>query len=174
MNGKIAKLLNWAGAIIMVLLILICIPFTVPKLFGIQIYEVKTESMEPIYPAGSVVYVKKAEAAEVAVGDAITYTLGTDTDLVMTHRVISISEEEQSFITKGDANMVEDAEPVSFSRLVGKPVCCISGIAAISNFINSSMGVKVIAGTFIMVFVIWLVADWLKKGANKQGIAHKG
>ena len=173
MKGKFARFLNRVGMIIMILLILICIPFTVPKLFGLQLYDVKTESMEPAYPVGSVVFVKKAEVADIAVGDAITYTMGTDTDLVMTHRVDSISEENQTFITKGDANTVEDAEPVSFSRLVGKPVCCISGIASVSIFIYSSIGVKVIAGTFLFVFVMWLAADWLKKQEQKAGNVNK-
>ncbi len=163
MKGKVARLLNWSGVVMTILLILLCIPFTLPKLFGLQLFEVKTASMEPEYPVGSVVYVKEAESADIAVGDIITYTLGSDTEYVMTHRVVAISEEEQTFITKGDANMVEDAEPVSFSRLVGKPVCCIPGIAAISNFINSNMGVKVMIGIFVIVIMMWLIADRLKK-----------
>lgn len=166
MKRAISRILSVLGAVIMLLLILICIPFTVPKLFGIQLYEVKTESMEPEYPAGSVVYVKTAEPDEISVGDVVTYTLGTDTDLVMTHRVMEIQQEEQYFITKGDANAVEDAEPVSFSRLVGKPVCCIEGIAFISNFINSALGIRVVVIIFIMVFVMWLIADWLKKSSQ--------
>lgn len=163
MNRKVARLLNRIGTIVMICLILVCIPFTVPKLFGLQMYEVKSESMASTYPVGSVVYVKTAEAADVAVGDAITYTLGTDTDLVMTHRVVDISEEDQSFITKGDENLVEDAEPVSFSRLIGKPVYCIKGIAFIANFINSETGARVIGGVFVAVLLMWLVAELSKK-----------
>lgn len=165
-----ARIHTISGAVIMILLILVCIPFTVPKLFGLQLYEVKTESMEPEYPVGSVVYVKKVEAGDVSVGDVITYTLGTDTELVMTHRVMEIQDEEQQFITKGDANPVEDAEPVSFSRVIGTPVCCIKGIAAISNFIHSTKGIMTLAVIFGLVFVMWIVADFLKKKEEP----HKG
>lgn len=168
MKKTIARILNVIGIVVMILLILICIPFTLPKLFGMQLYEVKTESMEPTYPVGSVVYVKSAEATEVEVSDVITYTLGTDTDLVMTHRVIEILEEEQSFITKGDANPVEDAEPVSYRRLVGKPVLCLEGIAAISNFINSATGGKVIVGIFLLILGMWILSDQLKKSDKKS------
>ena len=168
MKKTLARILSMTGAVFMILLILICIPFTLPKLFGMQLYEVKTESMEPEYPVGSVVYVKQTDPEDVVVGDVITYTLGTDTELVMTHRVINIREKEQSFITKGDANAVEDAEPVSFSRLVGKPICCIKGIAAISNFINSASGVKVIVILFVLVLAMWLFADWLQKSKNAE------
>ena len=163
MKKTIAKILNIIGIVVMVVLILICIPFTLPKVFGIQLYEVKTESMEPTYPVGSVVYVKPEDAKSIEVGDIITFTLGTDTDLVMTHRVIEIIEDEQSFITKGDANPVEDAEPVKFNRVIGKPILCLEGIAFISNFINSSTGVKVMVGIFALILVMWLISDQLKK-----------
>ena len=160
-----ALLFNRIGTAVMLLLILLCIPFTLPKLFGMQIYEVKTESMEPTYPVGSVVYVKEAEASDIAVGDVITYTLGTDTKLVMTHRVTGILDEEQSFVTKGDANPVEDAEPVSWSRLIGRPVFCIAGIATIANFINSSEGGVALACVFVLVFAMWLTAERIQRRA---------
>lgn len=168
MKEKKARFLNWTGVVIMLALIVVCIPFTVPKLFGLQLYEVKTESMEPAYPVGSVLYVRPAEVSEVSIGDAITYTLGSDTELVMTHRVVDISEEEQNFITKGDANAVEDAEPVSFSRLIGKPVCCISGMASVYHFIDSGTGKKVIVALFLMVLVIWQAADRTKKKQEQK------
>ncbi|MBO5258962.1 MAG: signal peptidase I [Agathobacter sp.] len=168
MKKVIGRILSVTGAIIMVLLILVCLPFTLPKLFGIQLYEVKTESMEPEYPVGSVVYVRSASFDEISVGDVVTYSLGTDTDLVMTHRVIEIDQEKQCFITKGDANAVEDADPVSFSRVIGKPVCCIEKIAVISNFINSAFGIKVIVSIFVLVLAMWLIADQLKKTGHKK------
>lgn len=158
-----SRLINRIGTAVMILLILLCVPFTVPKLFGLQIYEVKSESMEPEYPVGSVVYVKAADASDIMAGDVITYTLGTDTNLVMTHRVIDIVDDGQSFITKGDANPVEDAEPVSSNRLVGVPVLCIPGIAAAAGFMNTGRGKAVIVCLFVLVFILWRVAEWLQK-----------
>lgn len=69
-------------------------------------------------------------------GDVITYMLGSDTTTVMTHRVVEIREAERMFLTKGDANELVDAEPVSFDRLIGKPVFCIPNIAPVSAFIE--------------------------------------
>ena len=71
MKKTLARILSMTGAVFMILLILICIPFTLPKLFGMQLYEVKTESMEPEYPVGSVVYVKQTDPEDVVVGDVI-------------------------------------------------------------------------------------------------------
>lgn len=50
-----------SGSILLIILILICIPFTIPKAFGLSIYEVITDSMTPKYPVGSVIYVEKAQ-----------------------------------------------------------------------------------------------------------------
>lgn len=158
-----SRLINRIGTVIMILLILLCVPFTLPKLFGLQIFEVKSESMEPEYPVGSVVYVKAADESEIMIGDVITYTLGTDTDLVMTHRVVDTIDGGQSFITKGDANPVEDAEPVSGERLVGVPVLCIPGIAAVADFMNTAKGEVMIASLFVLVFIMWRVAEQIQK-----------
>lgn len=158
-----SRLINRIGTVIMILLILLCVPFTLPRLFGLQIYEVKSESMEPEYPVGSVVYVKAADASDIKAGDVITYTLGTDTNLVMTHRVVDMIDGGQSFITKGDANPAEDAEPVSSARLVGVPVLCIPGIAAVADFMNTAKGEAVIACLFVLVFIMWRVAERIQK-----------
>ena len=45
------------------------------------------------------------------VGDAITFVLNEDLDVV-THRVISIDAENEHFYTQGDANDAPDGAPV--------------------------------------------------------------
>ena len=77
----------------MVLLILLAVPLTVPKILGIQIYAVLSGSMEPEYRVNSVIYVKPCEPSQVAEGDVITFHLIGETDIVMTHRVVSIDQE---------------------------------------------------------------------------------
>lgn len=51
------KLCNFAGALLIVRVILTSAPFFIPGLFGIQSFSVLTGSMEPMYPKNSVVYV---------------------------------------------------------------------------------------------------------------------
>lgn len=166
MKKNAAQIMNITGIVAMILLILICIPFTIPKLFGLRLYGVETGSMEPAYSVGSVVYVADASADEVQTGDVITYMLGSDTTTVMTHRVVEIREAERMFLTKGDANELVDAEPVSFDRLIGKPVFCIPNIAPVSAFMNSRAGMAVIVGLFLLVIVFWTAADKMKNKRN--------
>jgi signal peptidase len=93
-----------------------------PTLFGYQFYIIAGGSMSPTFEAGSLAIVKSTPADEVNVGDVITYR-GTSADAPLTtHRVRKIIEEgaERSFITRGDANLVDDAVPVTGERLVGR------------------------------------------------------
>ena len=104
----------------MITVILIMVPLTVPKAFGVRIYGVLTGSMAPAYSIGGVVYVMEEDPQNITVGDVITFTMGSNTEYVMTHRVAKIVD--GNFITKGDANNAVDPEPVSFDRLIGKTV----------------------------------------------------
>ena len=52
----IAKACSITAAVLMILVIAVALPLTVPKLFGISIYNLLTPSMEPAMPVGSAVY----------------------------------------------------------------------------------------------------------------------
>ena len=47
MKERISKVLDISGNLLLVLVILICVPLTVPRLFGYNIYSVISGSMEP-------------------------------------------------------------------------------------------------------------------------------
>ena len=55
-----AKVCQGIGTILLVVLVLCCMPLTVPRVFGYQIYTVISGSMEPEIPVGSVIYVAAA------------------------------------------------------------------------------------------------------------------
>lgn len=60
MNNKgIAKLLNLIGIGLLVMIIVILLPLTLPRVFGYDIYGILSNSMEPSISTGSVIYVKK-------------------------------------------------------------------------------------------------------------------
>lgn len=143
----------------MVTVILMMVPLTVPKLFGIRIYGVLTGSMTPAYSVGGVVYVKETDASDIQIGDVITFRMGTNTDYVMTHRVVEV--DDSFFVTKGDANNTVDPEPVSFDRLIGRVVLFVPGLAGVSEFVNSTTGRSVFVMLFATAFILWVAADLL-------------
>lgn len=146
----------------MVAVILVLLPLTVPKMFGYQIYGILTDSMEPAYPAGCVVYVRPTDSLEIQVGDPITFKMGTDTELVTTHRVVEIDSRKRQFITKGDANGSADANPVSFDRLIGKVVFQIPLLGNISACLYTKTGIAVCGFLFAAAVFLWVIADKFK------------
>ncbi len=106
----------WLEFLLTVFLGAIAFLFVAPRLFGMEIYAVASGSMEPTYPVGSLIFIRKAAPGEIAAGDCITYSLGKGT---ITHRVMAVDEKQHLFFTKGDANQQQD-RPVEFPQLLGK------------------------------------------------------
>lgn len=150
----------------MVTVILMMVPLTIPRLFGIRIYGVMTGSMTPAYPVGGVVYVKGMEAESIQVGDVITYRMGTDTEYFMTHRVVEMAD--GFFRTKGDANEAADPEPVSYERLIGRVVFYLPGYAKVADFVDSTTGKCTFIILFATAFVMWIAADLLSHGKKED------
>ncbi len=65
-GGKLLPALcSVSGTLILISVIAVCIPITVPKLTGYEIYNVVSGSMEPEIPVGSAIYVKAAAPEDV-------------------------------------------------------------------------------------------------------------
>lgn len=168
MKRTIAKVLQNLGIALLVFIIIICIPFALPRLMGYEIYEIYTESMEPDYPVGSVIYVKEIEATNVKVGDVITFSLGSATEDVLTHRVVEVDAEKGQFVTKGDANQSVDVEPVAFSSVIGTPKFCLKNMGVLAQLFRSGSAIWILGCGILVVFLLWMISDSLKKKANEM------
>lgn len=77
-----------------------------PRLFPYQALVVRSGSMEPTIPIGSIVFYRSIQATDVKVGDVIVFSEPGQPNTKVTHRVFSIGNGPTGryFITKGDAN----------------------------------------------------------------------
>ncbi len=116
-GNPIPALCNVLGTLLILLVILSCLPLTIPRFFGWEIYNVVSGSMEPALPVGSVIYVRGIPALEAEPGDVVAFTRGNS---VVTHRVVENRKIEGILITKGDANLINDPEPVPYTALIGR------------------------------------------------------
>lgn len=107
--------------------------------FGYTPYVIMSGSMEPAYPAGSLVYVQKTDPLDVETGDPITFVLNEDL-VVATHRVVSIDRNNQRFTTKGDANDNSDSSPVLFKNLIGVPRFQIPKLGFVVHAVSTPPG----------------------------------
>lgn len=104
------------GTLMLLVVIGLAVPLTVPNYMGYQVYNVVSGSMEPTIPIGSVIYVKGRDPVEIEKGDIIAFRSG---DSVIMHRVVDNKIVEGTFTTKGDANDTEDINEVPYASLVG-------------------------------------------------------
>ena len=77
-----------------------------PRFLPYQALIVRSGSMEPTIPTGSIVFYTKKDASKVAVGDIIVFSRPGVPNEKVTHRVVKIGKGSTGryFITKGDAN----------------------------------------------------------------------
>lgn len=148
------------------------------RLVGLTPFVVLSGSMEPAYPTGSLIYVKKVPAENIRVGDPITFVLNEDL-VVATHRVVEIDSVSQRFTTKGDANDVVDGTPVHFNNLLGSPVFCIQYLGYLSDYLTHPpgmyMGWSAMAVLLLLLFtpeILKLAEKSDQKSAEKKRTAE--
>lgn len=140
------------------------------RLIGFTPYSVLSGSMEPTYPVGSLIYVKKMSPQEIKVGDPITFVLNEDL-VVATHRVVEVNTETEQFRTKGDANESIDAAPVHFNNLLGKPVFHIPWMGYVASFLATQKGITVGGCALVCVILLVFFPDilrWIDKKENRR------
>jgi len=109
--GLTGKILAWLGLILAGLIVLGLLAVTVgPRFLPYQALIVRSGSMSPTIPTGSIVFYKKIAAAKVKVGDVIVFDKPGDASEKVTHRVYKIGHGAtgEYYITKGDANGTPD------------------------------------------------------------------
>ncbi|WP_296691298.1 signal peptidase I [Ruminococcus sp.] len=91
------------------------------NVFGKSVLKVVTGSMEPSIHTGDYIIVEKADVSALSDGDIITfYSDQSDIkDKLITHRIIG-KNPDGTYITKGDANPVQDSTGVREECIVGK------------------------------------------------------
>ena len=168
---RVAKCFRILGIIIVIMVIILCIPFVVPKVIGVNVYEVVTSSMAPELPVGSVVYVQTCKADEVKVGDIISFYVGTDEENIISHRVVEINVDEQGtffFTTKGDANSDIDSVPIDIKHLVGKVIFKINNVSWLVRLFDTSTGIIILIGLILISLCLNIASDLINKKVSSE------
>ncbi len=137
------------------------------RLIGYTPYTVLSGSMEPHYHVGSVVYVTDVNLEDLKEKDCITYRISGGT--IVTHRIIEVIEDngELFFRTKGDANKTPDGI-LPASSVIGKTVFSIPYLGYLADFVQRPIGLIVIVGGCLAVFIISYGIDWLASSINEN------
>lgn len=176
----IFKLFN-AAAIALILVsvfVLLSVVLTpagqVPQVLGYSVFRVMTGSMEPEIREDSLLVVQKTPPEDIAPGDIISF-FSPDPMLegaVNTHRVARVEKENGriQFITKGDANVIEDTYPVDASALVGRAVFKSYGLGKAVSLLSNPLvfGIIILLPLLIILLMnlyraVRIAADIAKK-----------
>jgi signal peptidase len=158
------------GAVVLVALTMIVLPLAIHA----TPFTVLTGSMSPSMPPGTLVVSKVVDAADIQIGDVVTYQLSSNEPEVVTHRVVGVgstSEGERQFVTRGDANNVDD-DPVRAVQVRGKVVYHVPYLGYVNTWVGRNRPgwlLKVVAGGLILyglVLVVGGVRDRRRRGSD--------
>lgn len=121
---------------------------------------VRTGSMEPAVPVGSVVVIKPADFTKLQKDEIICFK-GSEPQLI-THRIFDITDE--GFITKGDANKVPDSSVVEKKDIIGKVVFTIPYLGYLNYFVNTPLGFTLL----IILPTTLIITDELREIINHR------
>ena len=151
--------------IISIVLSILILSHIILLISGIKLYSVKTGSMEPEIHQGSLVYVKTYKTKDdiydnIDVGSDITYSIKNKS--FVTHRVISLSEENGTLQTQG---IVDNAaiEDISYTQVVGKVVFVIPLLGYVILLLKSWYIWTILILTVVIVFIFKLLLKELRK-----------
>ena len=130
-----------------------------PSILGITPMVVLSGSMsgsqDGHIEAGDLIFVGRADPSALEVGDVIAYMSGQTT---VTHRITTIDTAENgdiSFTTKGDANEVEDSDPVTEDQLIGIYRGRIPRVGDFALFLQQPLGMLLFIGIPLFAFLIY-------------------
>lgn len=135
------RVLVWT--VLLALLLVLSVAVLLPRLAGATPYTVLTGSMQPDYPAGTLVVVKPVEMEDIAVGDVITYQLESGRSTMVTHRVVSVGSSlgasgERVLRTQGDANGVADQQVIREVQVQGRLWYAVPYLGHVNTWVTSS------------------------------------
>ncbi|WP_179298893.1 signal peptidase I [Evansella halocellulosilytica] len=162
----IKKVMKWISNLFVVFFLILSLGVLVtnvqakgepPSIFGFQLLQVLTGSMEPHLNPGDIVVIKKDNGIQV--NDVITYK--NPENIYVTHRVVDVVEKNNEilFQTRGDANNIVDQDFVSSDQLLGSYVFSIPKIGYIINIAKNPIGIFLLS----MILIILLIFGTVKK-----------
>ena len=140
----VLSVLMWA--VLLVVVAAVAVLVVVPKALGGTTLTVLTGSMEPTFSPGDVVAVRTVSdpAAEVHVGDVVTFQPVSGDPTLVTHRVVAkrISAAGTTFVTRGDANGADD-DPIEPAQIQAVAVYSVPWVGHVSLWLGERKGLAV-------------------------------
>lgn len=162
MRNSVKKIWNIVSTVLVVLVVLCAVFLMGSRLLGFRCFNIISPSMEPEYCVGDLIYVKSVDPETIKEGDVITFLVNEDL-VVGTHRVVRVDRENKHFYTKGDANGIEDGDPVHYNNVIGVPQFSVPVLGYVSDFIQNPPGTYIALAVGLALILVVFLPDMLHK-----------
>ena len=145
----------------------------VPYVAGHSVMRIVSGSMESEIPEGSYILIKKIDPEQVKEGDVITFYSSDYSILGLpnTHRVVEppiLTDEGYEFVTRGDANPVNDKVTAKGDMLIGVYVRRLDGVTSFSKALEGGgmMILMLVLEAFIFAMAAFMFVKARKRAAE--------
>jgi signal peptidase len=134
-----------------------------PRLYRFQAFYVRTGSMSPVIPVGSLVVATRASAGELKPGDVIVFRRPDQPGMMVVHRIAAVEQTASgpAFITKGDANGSPDGWQVPATGEGWRAVYSIYRAGFAVGWLHAAVSRRGWLGALAIVAAVWaLIVIW--------------
>jgi signal peptidase len=147
------------GTVVLGLLILV----VGPRVYPFESFYVRSGSMSPTIPVGSLVIATRAPAERLGVGDVIVFQRpdGPGTEVVHRIEAVVATPAGRAFVTKGDANGTPDGWQVAATGEGWKAVYSVRRAGFVVGWLHTALSRRGWLGAFSVVVALWaLITIW--------------
>jgi len=140
------RTVRWLGYLVLVVVLLSFVFVLITTRFHDWRFDaVLTGSMSPTYKIGGIVVIHPVDPLTITAGDVITYKHPVQPDLLITHRVVEVLEDNDSvsFQTRGDGVEVNDSYTVPLPSVKGKVCFYIPFFGHFAEFVKTPPGLVI-------------------------------
>lgn len=162
------RVLSGLGVLVVLAILLVAVG---PKVLPYQTFFVRSGSMEPAIEVGELIFLSRVNAADLEVGDIITFERPDREDVLVTHRIVAIEETDQGkvFQTKGDANGTPDVWKVPATGEGWRYAFGVPKVGYVFGYLNTTEArFALLAIPAAILGLLSLIDIWKPKNAKKQ------
>ena len=166
----VARILQGVMRMVCILLLVAVCCIGLPRLLGMNEFNVLTGSMSPTYPVGTLVFVQSKDPYSIRAGEVVSIVMNDKLD-ILTHRVVQNNYDDKTITTRGDANNSNDS-PTLYDNVVGVVVFSLPYVGAVVDYLTNNdigriVGIGILIGIVALTFLAEAICSLLTKQAAR-------
>lgn len=143
-----------------------------PELFGRHFLVVRSGSMEPSLRTGALAVtqpISPEDVSSIPVGTVIAYRSLANPEMLIMHRVVARTSNVQGdvqYVTKGDANIVEDSLLLDSSRVVGTLSSSVAHAGYVVTALQRGQLLRLVLLAFVLVSTAVVLSNWATRSES--------